>query len=114
RCLSRWCEAVRVDGKPAVAVAVNACQAAVVVSPENRAELQERLRRLQEQLPQPSLPAANTPTLPTPQMQPDGSTEGESVGVADPEPSVIATAEVDPPKSAVSKDEKRSRNFLVG
>ena len=85
------------DGKPAVAVAVNACQAAVVVSPEKRAELQERLRRLQEQLPQPSLPAANTPTLPTPQMQPDGSREAEAVGVADPEPSVIATAEDDPP-----------------
>ena len=83
------------DGKPAVAVQAN--QAAVVISPEKRAELQERLRRLQEERPQPSLPAANTPTLPAPQMQPDGSTEAEAVVVADQEPCVIARAEDDPP-----------------
>ena len=65
------------DGKPAVAVQAN--QAAVVISPEKRAELQERLRRPQEELPQPSLPAVNTPTLPAPQMQPDGNTEAEAL-----------------------------------
>ena len=68
-----------------------------MISEAKRKELQERLRRLQEKLPQPSLPAANTPTLPAPQMQPDGSTEAEAVVVADQEPSVIATEEEDPP-----------------
>jgi hypothetical protein len=84
-----------------VSVAVNADKAGViVVTEEKRAELQERLRRLQEARaaePQPSLPAANTPTLPAPQMQPDVSTQSEAVVVADTEPSVIAAAEDDPP-----------------
>jgi len=82
------------NGEAQVNVAVNN-QVGVVISEAKRKELQERLRRLQEELPQPSLPAANTPTLPAPQMQPDGSTEAEAV--ADQEPSVIATAEDDFP-----------------
>ena len=102
--LERWACALRVAAArifgwkgDSVSLAVNAFQAAVVISPEKRAELQERLRRLQEELPQPSLPAANTPTLPAPQMQPDRSTEAEAVVVADQKPSVIARAEDDPP-----------------
>ena len=83
-------------GEAQVNVAVNN-QVGVVISEAKRKELQERLRRLQEELPQPSLPAANTPTLPAPQMQPDGSAEAEAVVVADQEPSVIARAEDDPP-----------------
>ena len=81
-------------GEAQVNVAVNN-QVGVVISEAKRKELQERLRRLQEELPQPSLPAANTPTLPAPQMQPDGGTEAEAVVVADQEPSVIAKD--DPP-----------------
>jgi len=38
------------------------------------------------------LPAANTPTLPAAQMQPDRSTDAEAVVVADQEPSIVATA----------------------
>ena len=83
----------------------------VVISEAKRKELQERLRRLQEKLPQPSLPAANTPTLPAPQMQPDGSTEAEAVVVADQEPSVIATAEDDPPNPLFLKGWEKEAEF---
>src|SRR5215469_2813379 len=83
-------------GEAQVNVAVNN-QVGVVVTEAKRKELQERLRRLQEKLPQPSLPAANTPTVPAPQTQPDKSTEAEAVVVADQEASVIARAEDDPP-----------------
>ena len=102
-----------------VSVAVNADKAGVIVVTEEKARraagaAQEGFQEARAAEPQPSLPAANTPTLPAPQMQPDVSTQSEAVVVADTEPSVIATAEDDPPIRCFSKDGGRSRNLLVG
>ena len=69
---------------------------------------------MQEELPQPPLPAANIPTLPAPQMQRDVNTQSETVVVADAEPSVIATAQNVRPKPLFLQGWERSRCFLVG